>query len=452
MIARIGNPYLFVDVERFGGKGKNLLELGEGFPVPNGFVVSSDIYREWVKENRLDEKIRKNIENVDLDKAYESIRDDFLGTDFSDQLMNDLEREFKTLNKPIVVRSSATDEDGSKNSFAGQHESILGITDLNEMMDSIKECYASLFTPRAIEYRKKQRLSKPSSMAIVVQEMINAKVAGVAYSTSPTDENKILIESSFGLGTSIVEGKPCDIFRIDNNIISDIEYEISPKKRYREVFNPKKKKIVIENVPNDLIDKPSLSDEQIREVARTAKRIERIYSPDHPDSIQSMDIEFAYDSSGKLWILQARPLTALDLQGKEELPDIPQNEIIGESFNIRKTGVFEGPAIVIKQVDPIGTSYSLDGDLEELDRKFNKGYVLITPQTNPEIERYLKNVRAIAAIECGLTGHAAATAAERGIIYLGMVKGRKDLRDIIKNGEPVGIAATRKKGIIYKVR
>lgn len=440
-----GKPYLLSDVKSWGGKGDNLLKLSEVFNVPQGFVISAETYADWVNQNKLNDFLGATLQNQDSERAYDSIRQRFLSTHFDRDITAKLEEEFSRVKTPVAVRSSSVNEDGSKNSYAGQHESILGVTDFKEFVDAVREVYASLFTPRAIEYRRAQRLPSDESIATVVQTMINPNVSGVAYSPSPNNLDEILIESTWGLCTSIVDGRPCDIYRVLDTVTGNTVRDISPKKKQMDVFNKGKKNVVTSKVPFWKVGKSSLTKEQSLEVAKTVKLIERAYGC-------PMDMEFAYeDGSNTLYVLQARPLTSISASEREiTLPEIPIERILARSKNTRNQGIFEGPAVVVRGVDHVNRSFDIDGDLVEMNKQFSDGYILLTPEVPPQLEQYVTNAKAIYASECGTTGHAAAIACEKGIVYLGRgVSSAPNLLERIRSGDRVGIAASKDEGLLY---
>jgi len=441
-IARIGDEHLYVGRERWGGKGTTLLELGELLDnIPPGFVISTDTYRDFVRENNLT-NFMNNLNGVP-EEVHERVRQTFRDSNFPDNFLDMVKQNFDLLNPPIVARSSGVDEDGNKNSFAGRHETVLGITSLEGLLDGIKECYTSLYNPLAITYRRRRNLRGPGSMAVVVQNMINPESSGVVYSVSPMSRNSILVESAWGLGTSVVNSDNCDVFVVDAS--SDDEYELKNKiigrKEHMEIFDPTNGRMVIRDVPEELIEVESLSDDKVLEIARMTKEIERMYGP--------VDVEFCHDRSN-FWILQSRPITSLNFEDEKWLPNVSPEKILGESYCMNKKGMYHGKAIVVKDVG-LTTGYVVDGgSIEKLDKKF-KGYILITPRLNPDLESHLINAKAIVATECGSTGHAAATAREKGILYLGATMGMNgNILEMIRTGDNVGIAVNNEKGILYK--
>jgi len=441
-----GKPYLFSDVNKWGGKGDNLLKLSEVFDVPSGFVVSSDTFSDFVKQNGLVDFLQSSVNGDDPERAYHIINEKFDSSNFNDDSISRLKVEFDKIKPPLAVRSSSIGEDGDKNSYAGQYETILGITRFDDFLDSMKKVYASLFNAGAIAYEKSRGLENPS-IALVVQTMVNPKASGVAYSPSPNNKDEILVESTWGLCTSVVDGRSCDIYRVLDTVTENIISDISPKKREQDKFSPLERRVVTSEVPLFNQSKPSLTKEQILEVAKTVKSIERSYGC-------PMDVEFAFDNDSKLYVLQARPITSI--QYSEEnivLPNISIQKILAKSRNIRNQGIFEGPAVIVRGVDHVNKRFDIDGDLEKMNKEYaDSGYILITPEVPPQLEQYVTNAKAMYATECGTTGHAAAVACERGIVYLG--RGQNSIPNLLQNlrsGVNIGIAVDKREGILYLV-
>ncbi len=442
---RQGASYLFSDVDVWGGKGDGLLRLAQVFNVPQGFVLSSDTFGQYLSSAGLDDYARRLL-SEDPKKAYESAKKKFSDTELPRDMRRDLKKRFEDLESPVAVRSSSSNEDGSKSSFAGQHETILGVSVFDELETALKDVWASSFTPRAIEYRRQKGIVQ-DSMAVVVQEMVFPSSSGVAYSPSPNNQREILIESAWGLCTSVVDGRPVDIFRVIDTVTGEMTSDISNKKSEMDVYDKRKRRVVTEQVPKPKAAAPSLDRDDVLDVAKTAKSIEKSYG-------MPMDLEFALDGRRVLYVLQARPITGLNFQEEEiRLPEIPANRILGRSKNIRKGGKYEGPAVVVNGIDhQKGIIYS-EVTLEEANKQFKDGFVLVSPEVPPQLEDFVTNAKAMVVTECGTTGHAAAIAAEKGILYMGRVvssDGSSVLRQV-RTGEMVGIAATRSEGIFYRM-
>ena len=222
-------------------------------------------------------------------------------------------------NELYAVRSSAVGEDGSGNSFAGQMESFLYVKP-KDVKDRIKDVIDSANSERIRFYREQNGLSNEDiKVGVIVQKMINSEVSGVAFSSDPISGQRdtIVISSVFGLGEGLVSGElNADVYTVRNGeILKNIA-----QKPYKIVFD-KEKGFGTKNTPNEKPDASSLSDEQVREIAKEVKRIVEIYG-------KPQDIEWAYEG-GKLYILQARPITTL-----ENHADKTQPEVIWDNSNI----------------------------------------------------------------------------------------------------------------------
>lgn len=204
------------DVDIAGGKGASLGEmLNSGIPVPNGFVILSSTFDYFIKKTDLIQEIDSILDNVDrnviheVEKASEKIRELIISREIPEDIKIEIEKNFKELGSSFVaVRSSATAEDGSQNAWAGQLESYLN-TNKNDLLENVKKCWASLFTPRAIFYRFEKGLDKTKiSVAVVIQQMVQSEISGIAFSVHPVteDKNQVIIEAGFGLGEAIVSG------------------------------------------------------------------------------------------------------------------------------------------------------------------------------------------------------------------------------------------------------
>jgi pyruvate,water dikinase len=294
-----------------GGKASSLGEMiNAGLPVPNGFVVTTDTFEEFLKEKDLLQEIRSELNDVDRDvihtgeKASRNIQQLILKQEIPENIKQELTDSFSKLDAEYVaIRSSATSEDGKENAWAGQLDSYLNVTKSN-LIESVQKCWASLFTPRAIAYRFEKGLQDSHvSVAVVVQEMIQSEKSGVAFSVHPVTEdiNQIIIEAGFGLGEAIVSGQITPdsyvISKKDNDII-DINVNEQSQALYRNESGG--------NIWKDLGEtgkEQVLSSDSILELSEIIKKIE-----DHYKSPQ--DIEWALEKN-KFYITQSRPITTL---------------------------------------------------------------------------------------------------------------------------------------------
>jgi len=294
-----------------GGKGASLGEmLRMGFPVPPGFVILSTAFDKFLIETDIIVEIDAQLKKVDVKKTN-TIND---ASEVIRQLMNScevprvLEREifsaFSALKiKYAAVRSSAIAEDSSAASWAGELESYLGIQK-KDLICYIKQCWSSLFAPRAIFYRLWRKMkNKENSVAVIVQNLVNAEVAGVCFTTHPVtqDRDQLVIEAGWGLGESVVSGK----ITPDTYIVDKSRMEILDVNRNRQFKQVAKAGSQIQEilVPKLKIGRQCLSDKKILQIAKIASKIEWHYG-------FPCDIEWALEK-GKFYIVQSRPITTL---------------------------------------------------------------------------------------------------------------------------------------------
>ena len=267
------------DLPRVGGKGLNLGKLTRaGFSVPQGFCVTTDAYRFSVKD--LSER---NINNV---------RDVALAPELIEAILK-ARAELRT--DTVAVRSSATAEDLEEASFAGQQDTFLNVQS-DELLDALKACWASLWSERAVAYRRTHSISNEGlAMAVVVQEMCAADVSGVLFTVSPFDENLSIVESNWGLGESVVSGSITpDSFQISRETGEVLKKNVATK---REMITASG----VSDVPSAKQGVPSLTDEQLTQLGQLGIQVETIYG-------LPMDIEWAL-ADEKFVLLQARPIT-----------------------------------------------------------------------------------------------------------------------------------------------
>ncbi len=308
------------DASIAGGKGASLGEMTQaGTPIPPGFVVLSDAFDKFLKETDLNVEIDLILDNVNykeiytIDDASEKIKALILNAEMPKIISNEIKKSFKQLKaKYVAVRSSATAEDSSSAAWAGQLESYLNTTEKN-LLENVKKCWASLFTPRAIFYRYEKNLHKQKiSVAVVVQKMVDSEISGVAFSVHPVtqDENQLIIEASFGLGEAIVSGQVTpDSYVVEKKLrrIIDINVNIQDRGLHRAKINGSEWKSIQKKIGK----KQVLSDKQILKLSELILKIENHYG-------FPVDIEWAF-ANNKFYIVQSRPITTLQKIIKNKL-------------------------------------------------------------------------------------------------------------------------------------
>ncbi len=307
------------DVEIAGGKGASLGEMTRnGIPVPPGFVVTAPAFEQFLADTDLGVEIKAILPKVDaknmdtVESASDKIRDLMRDQEFPKDLGNEILKGFSKLKAEYVaVRSSATAEDSAVASWAGELETYLNVTRDN-LLESVKKCWSSLFTPRAIFYRFEKNLEDQKvSVAVAVQKMIQSEISGICFTVHPVtrDKNQMVIEAGYGLGEAIVGGKitPDTYIVNKSNLKSQnakliiIDKNISEQKMM--IVKKGKQGIEEVTVPESKQEKQKLSDSKILKLAKICQNIEKHYK--YPQ-----DIEWAYFKD-KIYITQSRPITTL---------------------------------------------------------------------------------------------------------------------------------------------
>ncbi|MDX9893282.1 MAG: PEP/pyruvate-binding domain-containing protein [Patescibacteria group bacterium] len=307
------------DVAIAGGKGASLGEMTNAkIPVPKGFVILAEAFDHFLNETPKSPVAQTDLEvdallakvNFDdtnsIDKASNVIRDIMHDTKMPKALAQEIAAEFKKLKtKYVAVRSSATAEDSSIASWAGELETYLHTTE-KTLLDKVKHCWSSLYTPRAIFYRyEKKLIDQQVSVAVVVQEMVESEISGVAFTVHPVTKakNQMIIEAGFGLGEAIVSGQITpDSYIVDKTDLSILDINVAEQKRML-VRKSQAGGIVWKPVAKAKQESQVLSGKQIIELSKICINIEKHYKC-------PQDIEWAY-TKGKFYITQSRPITTL---------------------------------------------------------------------------------------------------------------------------------------------
>ncbi|MGD8522708.1 MAG: PEP/pyruvate-binding domain-containing protein [Desulfobacterales bacterium] len=306
-----------------GGKNASLGEMIKaGIRVPPGFAVTTDSYLDFVTRAEILDEIYKTLSDLDpndvasLDKAADQVQEYILNAPIPDEIQNAIKDEYSQLCRlcqveaiPVAVRSSATAEDLPTASFAGQQDTYLWITGADQVIQNVRKCWASLFTPRAIAYRIKNNFEHEKVLISVgVQKMVNSRAAGVMFTINPTDGDisKVVIEGSWGLGETVVSGSVNpDKFVVDKVMMEINERSISTK-HIECVYDVDKGEVVNADVDETMQCECCMEDQEIKALVKIAKEIEAHYG-------RAMDIEWAIDKDfsfpENMFIVQARPET-----------------------------------------------------------------------------------------------------------------------------------------------
>lgn len=300
------------DANIAGGKGASLGEmLNAGIPVPDGFVVLSTTFDEFIKQAEIEADIEGILDQVDhkavhtIDEASTKIQEIIINTKMPEAIEKEIIESFNILNSEFVaVRSSATAEDGAEHAWAGQLDSFLNTTKDN-VLNNVRRCWASLFTPRAIFYRFEKGLyTTHISVAVVVQTMVNSEKSGIAFSVHPVteDPNQLIIEAGLGLGEAIVSGSVTpDSYVVEKDSKNIIECIANNQNKalYRKAGGGNEWK----DLNNEEANRQVLSEKEILELATIILTVENHYG-------FPCDLEWAYEHN-KFFIVQSRPITTL---------------------------------------------------------------------------------------------------------------------------------------------
>ena len=436
------------DIETVGGKNASLGEMIQhlsmaGIRVPNGFATTTDAYKRFLTQNGLDKKIYQLLSSLSkndakaLKKASTTIRRLILNTPFPDDFNSDVVKAYAKIsdkkNMTVAVRSSANAEDLPDASFAGQNDTYLNISGIKQVLQAIKNVYASLFSERSISYRNHNKI-KHSKVGISagIQKMVRSDKAtsGVIFTLdTETGFNKvILISASYGLGEAIVQG----VVDTDEFYVYKPALEQKKPAILRRNLGKKLVKIIYDNsrkstlqtkiikVPQSDQIKFCISDHEITELAQFAMIIEKHYQ-------KPMDIEWAKDGTdGKLYIVQARPET---VQSRN-------NQTI-ERFSLLEKGNIKISGRSIGQRIGQGLAHVVMDPKKMCD--ISKGEILVTDMTDPDWEPIMKLASGIITNRGGRTCHAAIIARELGIPA---IVGSNNATSVIKNREPITVSCS----------
>jgi len=453
------------DVALVGGKnaslGQMITQLGsKGILIPTGFAITTDAYWHFLDENGIRDRMAamlktlkdyKDIKKLQAvgKKVRELITSHPMPKDLADEIKTaykELSKHYKQSDCDVAVRSSASAEDLPTASFAGQQDTYLNISGDKALLEAVKKCMASLFTDRAIAYRVENNFEHMKvGLSVGIQKMVRSDLAcsGIAFSldTESGFRDAIIIDSSYGLGETIVQGIVTpDSFTVYKPTLKKGFDPIIKKscghKAVKLVYSKKKGKVVVQvPVPKEEQLRFSLTDKEIVHLAQAVVVIEEYY-----DSLNKhwspMDIEWAKDGvDNKLYIVQARPETVH--AAKQNQSQIRTYRLVDGNAEAHKkdlicTGqsigqkIVSGPARVVASINKLGS--------------IKKGEVIVTRMTDPDWMPAMKKAAAIITQQGGRTCHAAIVSRELGIPA---VVGAMDAMGLIKNGEMITIDCSR---------
>ena len=452
------------DVPMVGGKNASLGEMyralvPKGVKVPNGFAVVAEAYRAFLREAKLDDRIRSILKDLDvhdlnnLRHRGRQVRQAILGAalplDLSDAITEAYDRLSDGHAEPVdvAVRSSATAEDLPDASFAGQQETYLNVRGHLSLLEHCRRCFASLFTDRAISYRVDKGFDHfKIALSIGVQRMVRSDLAtsGVMFSidTETGFRDAVLINAAYGLGENVVQGtvNPDEYYVFKPTLrqgYRPILQKILGTKEFKLVYDIGGGKMVKNvPVPADERSKFAVTDDEILTLARWACLIEDHYSAKR-GAPSPMDIEWAKDGlTGELFIVQARPETVQSQKKGHVLATYRLKERGHVLVEGRSVGdkIAQGPVRVIRTVEQI--------------QEFRGGEVLVTDKTDPDWEPVMKKAQAIVTNRGGRTCHAAIVSRELG---LPAIVGTEVSTEVLRDGQLVTVScAEGDTGYVYE--
>lgn len=420
------------DIGLVGGKGANLGEMTRaGFPVPNGFCVTAQAYREMVKFNGFDSKIREMLDGVEvkdsdkLQRAADRIMKMVSKADIPDEMAESIIRHYrslsnKTKNPLVAVRSSATAEDLPEASFAGQQSTFLDIKGEAAVIQAVRDAWASLFTARAIFYRETNGFDHfQVALAVPVQLMVASEVSGNMFTINPVNNDKriIVIEAIWGLGEMIVQGTYTpDHYEVRRQDMTIYAREINEQKKELTRKNGVNKEYPL---PEWKVGRQKLEDDLIVKLAEIGEKLHSHYR-------FPQDIEWAMEG-GKLYVVQTRPITtmeAVERQSEMSLKEESSLRLLVKG-DAASPGVAWGRPVVLKSAKEIS--------------KIKEGDVLVAEMTTPDFVPAMKRAVAIVTNSGGQTSHAAIVSRELGVPA---VVGSKDGTKILKKEKLITVNGT----------
>ncbi len=436
-----GNVVWFEEIGRddtgiAGGKGANLGELTRaGLPVPGGFVVTSSAYRDAMEAAGVLAQLREIVAGTDPDEpatfgdaadaASKLIREVELPNELRDEILRCHGELVSSGSGDLVaVRSSAAAEDSAEASFAGMNETFTNVG-ADDVLDAIRECWASLYGERVIAYRARNEVDSEPAIAVVVQRMVDAERSGVIFTVTPQgDDRRMVIEAAFGLGEAVVSGE----VQPDNYTVArPREADDAPEVVKVHVGEKQHKLVRGERGGNEKIELSEqeraervLVDAEVVRLARMALDVERHYGA-------PQDIEWAMEGD-EIYLLQSRPITTLGGEDEDELGEIDA-EVLVQGLGA-STGFAAGEVKVLASPDE--------------DDRFDDGDVLVAEMTAPDWVPIMSRAAAFVTDSGGMTSHAAIVGREMGVPC---VVGAGNATEVLSDGQLVTVDGSQ--GKIY---
>ena len=484
------------DLDTVGGKAASLGELtAAGLPVPSGFVVTASAYRTFLESTGIGEEIFEALavdNDEDLAVAAETARELVLDTPVPTAVREEILEAYRDLGgrgdtdpggpadvadpdgtaKPtadtepfVAVRSSATAEDLPDASFAGQYETILNVTE-SDLLERVRECWASLFSERAVHYRNTNGFDHSEvDVAVVVQEMVDADKSGVMFTRHPsTGDRGMIVESAWGLGEAVVSGMVSpDHYEVDPETAAVVESTITDKKQ-QMVKDPETGETALRPVGDDRRTARVVTDAEIERLVELGRRVEDHYG-------EPQDVEWAI-TGDDLFMLQSRPITTISGADDASTADSDTGSAVGpdtESARGSDTGSAPGgsagqptanggdggpqqsaattsPAapdtggdVLVRGVSASpGTASGAVRLVRKLDHldQVTEGDVLVSPMTTPDMVPAMQRAAAIVTDEGGMTSHSAIVSREMGVPA---VVGTRTATEVLEPGQQVTV-------------
>ena len=426
------------DLSVVGGKGASLGEMiNIGVPVPGGFAVTAQAFRDFINRAGITEKLfealKVDVNNeAQLHKAEETAKRLIMEAKVPADIEKAIKSRYEELCERegalvfVAVRSSATAEDLPDASFAGQQETYLNTRGADDVFNAVRNCWASLYGARAIFYRVEQGFEHEKvNLSAIVQKMVDSEKSGVMFSSQPsTGEPQVVIEAAWGLGESVVSGSVSP----DNYVLDRASKSIVSKfiaaKEIMIIRDPKTQKTVTIKTPLEKREAVVLTDNELLELAKYAEILEKHYGI-------PQDIEWGVEK-GKIYILQSRPITTIN-NAKKAAPAVES------SGKILVSGLGAAPGVATGMVRIITSGRDLD--------KVKQGDIMVTKMTMPDMVPGMKRAGAIVTDEGGMACHAAIVSRELGCPA---VVGTKKATSVLKDGMEITVDGS--KGLVYEGR
>ncbi len=426
-----------------GGKGANLgIMFNLGLPIPDGFCVTAQTYKNYIERTQIKDKIIEILKGLDIEdtnklqqKARE-VQELILATKIPEDIKEEIIDNYELLgtdNKHaqniiegsevfVAVRSSATAEDLPTVSFAGQQATYLNVKGKDKVVAAVLACWASLYTARAIYYREKHGFEHSKVLiSAIVQKMVNSEQAGVMFTINPATNNphEMVIEAVYGLGEYIVGGKVNPDQYIVNKETKKIQ-NIDVKKQEIGLFRNEQGENEELKISPEQQERQVIPDTHILELARLGRKIEEHYK-------KPQDIEWAVEK-GTVYITQSRAVTTFKKQEEKEIT-VSEGKILVKGMTA-SAGIASGRVKLISGADDL--------------YKVEKGDILVTRMTNPDMVPTMQKAVAIVTDEGGATCHAAIVSREMGTPC---IVGTEHATEILEDNQVVTVHAS--KGVVY---